>query len=192
MKMLLLEDSKLKDIIYQNELLIVVMSSSMEKTTDSDRKRYEEIRKLTTGQGEDYTTGCLLDYDYIKNHYRLMAVDLSRQKELDAYPKSIQQTEFVGQLKKVNNAINNPESIFILMILEKIKEKRLKLSQGSLTVWWKIANYQEATVKLTNTQLNRLKSAAVNKTGTILRLNKKNFEDEESPHEFFANNKTNN
>ena len=185
MKMLLLEDSKLKDIIYQNELLIVVMSSSMEKTIDSDIKRYEEIRKLTTGQGEDYTTGCLLDYDYIKNHYRLMAVDLSRQKELDAYPKSIQQIEFVGQLKKVNNAINNPESIFILMILEKIKEKRLKLSQGSLTVWWKIANYQEATVKLTNTQLNRLKSAAVNKTGTILRLNKKNFEDEESPHEFF-------
>ena len=183
--MLLLEDSKLKDIIYQNELLIVVMSSSMEKTIDSDIKRYEEITKLTTGQGEDYTTGCLLDYDYIKNHYRLMAVDLSRQKELDAYPKSIQQIEFVGQLKKVNNAINNPESIFILMILEKIKEKRLKLSQGSLTVWWKIANYQEATVKLTNTQLNRLKSAAVNKTGTILRLNKKNFEDEESPHEFF-------
>ena len=134
MKMLLLEDSKLKDIIYQNELLIVVMSSSMEKTIDSDIKRYEEIRKLTAGQGEDYTTGCLLDYDYIKNHYRLMAVDLSRQKELDAYPKSIQQIEFVGQLKKVNNAINNPESIFILMILEKIKEKRLKLSQGSLTV----------------------------------------------------------
>ena len=134
MKMLLLEDSKLKDIIYQNELLIVVMSSSMEKTIDSDIKRYEEIRKLTTGQGEDYTTGCLLDYDYIKNHYRLMAVDLSRQKELDAYPKSIQQIEFVGQLKKVNNAVNNPESIFILMNLEKIKEKRLKLSQGSLTV----------------------------------------------------------
>ena len=134
MKMLLLEDSKLKDIIYQNELLIVVMSSSMEKTIDSEIKRYEEIRKLTTGQGEDYTTGCLLDYDYIKNHYRLMAVDLSRQKELDAYPKSIQQIEFVGQLKKVNNTVNNPESIFILMILEKRKEKRLKLSQGSLTV----------------------------------------------------------
>ena len=47
----------------------------MEKTFminifDSDKKRYEEIRKLTTGQGEDYTTGCLLDYGYIKDHYR--------------------------------------------------------------------------------------------------------------------------
>ena len=54
---------------------------------DSHIKRYEEIRKLITGQGEDNTTGCLLDYEYIKNHYRLMAVDLSRQKELDADPK---------------------------------------------------------------------------------------------------------
>ena len=46
-------------------------------------------RKLTTRQGEDYITGCLLDYDYIKNHYRLIAVDLSRQKELHKDPKSI-------------------------------------------------------------------------------------------------------
>ena len=49
-----------------------------------DIKRYEEIRKSTTRQGEDYITGCLLDYDYIKNHFRLTAVDLSRQKELGA------------------------------------------------------------------------------------------------------------
>ena len=48
-----------------------------------------------------------------------------------------------------------------------------------------MANYQEARVKLTNTQLNKLKSAAKNKTGTILRLNKKNFEDKELSHELF-------
>ena len=48
-----------------------------------------------------------------------------------------------------------------------------------------MANYQEARVKLTNTQLNKLKSAAKNKTGTILRLNKKNFEDKGLPHELF-------
>ena len=46
---------------------------------DSDTNRYKEIRKLTTGQGEDYTTGCLLNYEYFKDHYRLIAVDLSRQ-----------------------------------------------------------------------------------------------------------------
>ena len=59
------------------------------------KKRYEEIRILTTGQGEDYTNGCLLDYDYIKNYYRLIAVDSSRQKKVNADPKAIQQIEFV-------------------------------------------------------------------------------------------------
>ena len=48
-----------------------------------------------------------------------------------------------------------------------------------------MANYQESRVKLTNTQLDKVKSAAKNKTGTILRLNKKNFEDEDLPHELF-------
>ena len=117
MKMLLLEDSKLKIIIYQKELLIITMSLSMEKNlydhaTDSDMKRIEEIIKLTTVQGEDYSPGCLLDQDYVKkNHYRLIAVDLSRQKELHADPQAIQQMEFVGQLKKLNNANVNPESM---------------------------------------------------------------------------------
>ena len=65
----------------------------------SDIKRFEGIRKLTTEQGDIYTTGCLLDYDYIKNHYRLIANVLSKQKELHIDPKAIQQKEFVEQLK---------------------------------------------------------------------------------------------
>ena len=48
-----------------------------------------------------------------------------------------------------------------------------------------MANHQEARVKLTNTQLHKLKSTAKNKTGTMLRLNKKNFKDEKFPHELF-------
>ena len=48
-----------------------------------------------------------------------------------------------------------------------------------------MANYSEARVKLTVTQLNKLKSTAKNKTGTTLRLTKKNFEDEELPHQLF-------
>ena len=44
---------------------------------------------LTTGKCEVYTIGCLLDYEYIKNYYRLIAVDLSRQKELDADSKAL-------------------------------------------------------------------------------------------------------
>ena len=58
------------------------------------------MRKLAAVQGDDYTTGYLLDYDYIKNLYSLKAVDLRWQKELDADPKLIQQTKFVGQLKR--------------------------------------------------------------------------------------------
>ena len=46
------------------------------------------------GKGEDYTTGSLLDYDYFKKHYKLVAADLSKQEELDADPKAIQQIEF--------------------------------------------------------------------------------------------------
>ena len=66
-----------------------LMEKLYDQAIDSDIKGYKEIRKLTTGLGEDYTTGCLLEYEYIKNHYRLIAVDLRSQKELDADPKTI-------------------------------------------------------------------------------------------------------
>ena len=58
-------------------------------------KKYDEIRKIATGKGDDYTTGCLLDYQYFKDHYQLTAVDLSKQKELDADPRAIQKLSFM-------------------------------------------------------------------------------------------------
>ena len=42
-------------------------------------KQYDEVRKVSIGQGDDYTTGCLLDYAYFKPHYELTATDLFRQ-----------------------------------------------------------------------------------------------------------------
>ena len=66
--------------------------------------------------------------------------------------------------------------MIILTILEKNEKTKLKFSQGSFTVLWKMVNYQSAIVKLTNTQLNELKSESKNKTRTILRINKKNQE----------------
>ena len=52
-------------------------------------KQYDEVRKVSTGKSDDYTTGCLLDYAYFKDNCRLIAVDLSKQKALDADPRAI-------------------------------------------------------------------------------------------------------
>ena len=77
----------------------------------------------------------MLDYEYIKNHYKLIAIDLSRQKELDSDPKAIQHIEFVGQLNNIDGVgADWTQNMFILMILEKIKETRLKFSQGNVVM----------------------------------------------------------
>ena len=70
-----------------------------------------------------------------KNHYRLTAVDLSIKKELNADAKAIQEIEFVGQLKKTDGKnADGTESMFVLTVLENIKETRFKFSQESVTV----------------------------------------------------------
>ena len=81
-------------------------------------KQYDEIRKISTGQGDDYTTGFSLDYVYFKDDFRLITADLSKQKALDADPKAIQQIIFTGQ---VDN-----EASTVFYILEKSKETMLE------------------------------------------------------------------
>ena len=66
---------------------------------ESDIEKYRELKKVMIGKGEDYTTGSLLDYKYFDKHYKLVAVDLSKQKELDANPRVIQQIEFKYMLR---------------------------------------------------------------------------------------------
>ena len=88
-------------------------------------KQYDEIRKTATGQGDDYTTGCLLDYQYFKDHYNLIAIDLSKQKELDIDSKAVQQIEFYGMLK-TNSQVST--------VLEKSKETTLQFSKGTAKV----------------------------------------------------------
>ena len=70
--------------------MIIDVKNFYDQAINSDIKRHEEIRKLITGEDEYYTTERLLDYHYIKNHYRLIAADISRQKELDPGRKAIQ------------------------------------------------------------------------------------------------------
>ena len=90
-------------------------------------KTYENIRKITIGQGDDYTTGCLLDYTYFKKYYKMIAVDLSKQQALDADPKAIQQINFTANLDKDGNTR-------FYFILEKAKETVFEFSQGSVKV----------------------------------------------------------
>ena len=61
---------------------------------ESDIEKYRELKKVMIGKGEDYTTASLLDFNYFKKHYKLVAVDLSKQKELDTDPTAIRQIEF--------------------------------------------------------------------------------------------------
>ena len=79
-------------------------------------KQCNEIRKIATGQEDDYTTGCSLDYQYFKDHYNLIAIDLSRQ---------IPQIEFYGMLKT-----DSP----VCTVLEKSKETVLQFSKGTTKV----------------------------------------------------------
>ena len=79
-------------------------------------KQYDEVRKVSTGHGDDYTTGSLLDYAYFKDNYRLIAVDLSKQKALDAEPRAIQQIVFQGVAEGDNNT-----KIRLYAILKKSK-----------------------------------------------------------------------
>ena len=85
----------------------------------------------------------------------------------------------------------NDQSMFTLTILEKIKETRLRLSEGSETVSSKMVNYQEVRVNLTNIQRNKLKSAAENNTRTIIRMTNRNFK-MKNCHMSISNNTTSN
>ena len=88
---------------------------------------YENIRKIATGQGDDYTTGCLLDYSYFADTYKMIAVDLSKQQALDADPRAIQQINFTANLDRAGNTR-------VYFILEEAKETILDFSQVTVKV----------------------------------------------------------
>ena len=89
---------------------------------------YENIRKIANCQGDDYTTGYLLDYIYFKNYYKMIVVDLSKQQALDADPKAIQQINFTVNLDF------RPGNTRIYFFLEEANETVLDYSQGTVKV----------------------------------------------------------
>ena len=74
-----------------------------DKPEKDSKVTYKNIRKFATGQGDDYTTGCYLDYPYFKDTYKMIAVDLSKQQELDADPRANHQISFTANLDRACN-----------------------------------------------------------------------------------------
>ena len=96
-----------------------------DQPVNSMNKTYENSRKIAAGQGDDYTTGCLLDYPYFKDNYKMIAIDLSKQQALDADPKAIQHINFTENVYRAGNTR-------IYFILEVAKENISEFSQGTV------------------------------------------------------------
>ena len=94
---------------------------------NSMTRTYKNIRRIATGQGDDYTTGCLLNYFYFKENYKLLTIDLSKQQTLNADPRAIQQINFTANLDRAGNTR-------FYFILEEAKETVFEFSQGTVKV----------------------------------------------------------
>ena len=77
--------------------------------------------------GDDYATGCLLNYCYFKENYKLIAIDLSKQQTLDGDPRAIQQIDFKSDLDRTGNTT-------IFFVIEQSKEIIFEFSQGTVKV----------------------------------------------------------
>ena len=100
-----------------------------EQSIKDNKVTYENIRKIATGHGDDYTNSCLLDYPYINDTYKMIAVDLSKQQALDADPRTFQQINFTANLNRGGN-----HNARIFFILEEAKKPVLDFLRGTVKV----------------------------------------------------------
>ena len=91
------------------------------------REHLIKLQKIATGQVDDYTTGCLSDYNNFNNYYKAIAIDLSKQQAINADPKAIQQINFTGNLHWA-------ECARVFCIIEEAKETILDFSHGTVKV----------------------------------------------------------
>ena len=113
----------LPNVEIKNYNVVINGENVFDQPIKNNKVTYENIRKIATGQGDDYTTGCLLDYPYFKDSYKMIATDLSKQQALDADPRAIQQINFTANLDRSGNTR-------IFFILGEAKETILDFSQG--------------------------------------------------------------
>ena len=93
----------LPNVQIKNYNIMISGENFFDQPIKDNKVTYENIRKIYTSQGDDYTTGCLLDYPYFKDSYKMIAVDLSKQQALDADPKAIQQILILEQFNKLTS-----------------------------------------------------------------------------------------
>ena len=104
--------------------VLIDCKNFFDQSINNDFKAYENIRKIATDQGHNYITGCLLDYTYFKENYKIIAIDLIKQQALDADPRAIQRMNFTANLDRAGNTI-------LFFIIDKVKETVLDFSQGT-------------------------------------------------------------
>ena len=130
--MILVDLSKQKvqeplNVEIKNYNLMINGENHFDQPIRNNKVTYENIRKIAPGQGDDYKIVCLLDYPYFKDSYKIIVVDLSKQKALDADPRANQQINFTANLDRAGNTK-------IYFILEEAKETILDSSQGTMEV----------------------------------------------------------
>ena len=111
----------LKIKMIEHRIQIIIFQSRNKRLQCYVDGKYENIRKIATGKGDYYTTGCFLDYSYFKENYRMIEINLSKQQALDADPKAIQQSNFTANLERAANTT-------IFFIIEEEKETVLDFS----------------------------------------------------------------
>ena len=118
----------LPNVEINNTNVMIEGQNFFDQPVRNDLIKYDNIQKIATGQGDDYATGCLLDYNYFKKYYNMLATDLKKQQALDADPKAIQQINFTEKLDQVEGAT-------MFFITEEAKETVLDFSQGTVTIF---------------------------------------------------------
>ena len=121
------EENYLPTVELKDYNIVINGENSFDQPIKNNKVTYDNIRKIATGQGDDYTTDCLLDYPYFKDTYKMIAVDLSKQQALDADPRAIQQINLTANLDRAGNTT-------VYFILEEAKETILDFSQETVKV----------------------------------------------------------
>ena len=115
----------------KNYNIMINGTNILDQPVNNNLITYENIRKIATGAGDDYMTGCLLDYNCFNNYYKIIALDSSKPEALHTDPKAIQQINFTENLNWGENINDNTIMFFIIV---EAKGTILDFSQGIVKV----------------------------------------------------------